>query len=171
MSKFDFNTRFLSALPSLPSGLDLPLDAFIFWEARQLPLMAEPDAEFLVKQGLPESAAPFLSFSVYSETEATRRRTIFGVADHYFPLGHTGSGDVLALDCQSGEVVYFNHDFNNERVFINTALLLFAQCLCVFQQHLRDNTMARCLADIERIDPAAAAPGTMWADEIGAELG
>lgn len=133
--------------------------------------MAEHDAEFLLEQGLPESAAPFLNFAAYSAAEATRRRTIFGVAEHYFPLGHTGSGDVLALDCRSGEVVYFNHDFNHERMLINTSLRLFAQSLCVFQQHLRDNTMVRCLAEIERIDPVAAAPGSMWADDVSAELG
>ena len=170
MSDFDFKTLFVAALPSLPSGLDVQLDEFIFWEPGQLPLMAEEDAEFLVEQGLPDSAAPFLSFAVYSGTEATRRRTIFGVADHYFPLGHTGSGDVLALDSQTREVVYFNHDFNNQRVFINATLQLFAQCLCVFQQHLRDSTMARCLDEIGRIDPVAAAAGSMWAEEVSAEL-
>ncbi|MFL1501073.1 SUKH-4 family immunity protein [Pseudomonas sp. O64] len=171
MSEFDFKARFVAALPSLPPVLYLQLDEFIFWEAGQLPVMPEEDAEFLVKQGLPDGAAPFLSFAVYSDTEATRRRMIFGVADHYFPLGHTGSGDVLALDCQTREVVYFNHDFNNQRVFINATLPLFAQCLCVFQQHLRDNTMARCLDEIGRIDPLAAAPGSLWAEEVSAELG
>lgn len=171
MKASDFKAQFIAVLPALPPGLNLRLKKFIAWQARELPAMDEQDTTFLVHQGLPAGAAPFLSFAVYDEAEAARRLATCGIIDHYFPLGHTGCGDVLALDCKTREVVYFNHDANNERVFINTTLMLLAQCLCLFQRHLRDNTLMNCLAQIEHLDPAAAATGTMWADEVSAELG
>lgn len=170
MTDFDFKTHFISLLPPDPPGLDLGFDEFITFNPTDLATLPAPDAEFLLKHGLPRDAAPFLSFEAYSQAEAQRRLAIFAIANHYYPLGHTGSGDVIALDRHSGTIVYFNHDAHHARVLINTSLPQFARSLCVFQAHLRDNTMARCLPEIECIDPAAAVPGTMWADEVSAEL-
>ncbi|WP_459749120.1 SUKH-4 family immunity protein [Pseudomonas sp. 3A(2025)] len=146
--------------------MDLGLDEFVVYERDLLASLAVQDADFLVEQGLPCDAAPFLSFAAYTEAQRTHRLSVFGIGDDYFPIGHNGSGDVLAIERSSREVVYLNHDFNNERVFINSTLLQFAECLCIFQEHLRDNRMAFCLTEIERIDPAAARPGTMWAEAV-----
>lgn len=171
MTDFDFRARFVSALPSVPPELDLCFDEFVVYERSRLGAIAPQDADFLVDQGLPCDAAPFLSFAAYSEAEIAHRRSVYAIADHYFPLGHNGSGDVVALDGLNREVVYLNHDFDNERVFINTTLTLFAQCLCIFQEHMRDNRLAWCLAEIERVDPAAAVPGTMWAEAVNEAFG
>ncbi|MGC6372167.1 hypothetical protein [Pseudomonas sp. K2I15] len=56
-------------------------------------------------------------------------------------------------------------------MFINSTLMLFAQCLCIFQEHLRNSRIERCLAETEQVDPAAAVPGAMWADAVSEELG
>lgn len=171
MTRLDFKARFISALPSLPAELDLGLDEFVVYARSELSSIAAQDADFLVEQGLPCDAAPFLSFAAYTESQRTHRLSVFGLCDDYFPIGHNGSGDIVAIDRVSREIVYLNHDFNNERVLINSTLLQLAECLCVFQEHLRDNTMAFCLTQIERIDPAAAVPGTMWAEAVREAFG
>lgn len=171
MTDFDFKAQFIAVLPSTPPELDLDFAEFIAFNPSDLAGMPAEEAGFLLKQGLRRDAPPFLSFEAYSAPEIVRRLTIFGIADHYYPLGHTGSGDVLVLDQETREIVYFNHDADNARVFINSTLLQFARCLCIFQAHLRDATLEHCLANIQQVDPAAAEPGTMWADEVNAELG
>ncbi|MCS3418648.1 hypothetical protein M2399_003823 [Pseudomonas sp. BIGb0450] len=170
MTGFDFKARFLAALPIFPPEPDLSFDEFVVYEAGEFCSLAAQDAQFLVKQGLPRDAAPFLSFEAYSAGEIAHRLTVYGISEDHFLLGHNGSGDALAIDRRTREVVSFNHDFNNERVFINSTLMLFAQCLCIFQEHLRDSTIERCLAEIERVDPAAAAPSAMWAGAVSEEL-
>lgn len=171
MTDFDFKAQFIAVLPSMPPELDLNFDEFIAFNPSDVACIPVQEAEFLLKHGLPRDAAPFLSFEGYSAEEIVRRLTIFGIAERYYPLGHTGSGDVLALDRETREIVYFNHDADSARVFINSTLIQFARCLCIFQAHLRDDTMEHCLANIRHVDPAAAEPGTMWADEVDAELG
>lgn len=171
MSEFDFKARFISALPSVPPELGLGFEEFVVYERSRLGAIAPQDADFLVTHGLPRDAAPFLSFAAYSEAQIAQRLSVFGISDNYFPLGHNGSGDVVAIDRLSREVVYLNHDVDNARVFINSTLSLFAQCLCIFQEHLRDNRLQWCLAEIERVDPAAAMPGTMWAEAVNEEFG
>ncbi|QJI38584.1 SUKH-4 family immunity protein [Pseudomonas sp. ADAK13] len=170
MTGFDFKARFIAALPFVPPELDLCLGEFVVYEAGQVSALAPQDSQFLLKQGLPRDAAPFLSFEAYSASQIAHRLTVYGLSNDYFPLGHNGSGDVLAIDRRSREVVCFNHDFDNERVFINATLMQFAQCLCLFQEHLRDGRIDRCLAEIERVDPAAAVPGAMWTDAVSEEL-
>lgn len=172
MTGFDFKARFISSQPRVPSepDLGLGLDEFVAYKAGQVCSLAPLDAELLVEQGLPRDAAPFLSFEAYSSSQIAHRLMVYGISEDYFPLGQNGSGDVLAMDLRSREVVYFNHDFDNARVFINSTLVLFAQCLCIFQEHLRDSTMERCLVEIARVDSAAAVPGTMWADAVSEEL-
>lgn len=169
MANFDFKARFISALPPLPP--DLALGEFVAYRYGNLSSLAAQDAAFLVNQGMPRDAAPFLSFEAYSEPQVNQRRVVFGIDADYFPLGHNGSGDVLAIGCRNREIVYFNHDFDNARVFINSTLAQFAECLCVYQAHLRDDRMNSCLAQIARVDGAAALPGTMWAEDIRASLG
>lgn len=171
MTDFDFKAQFIAVLPSTPPELDLDFAEFIAFNPSDLAGMPAEEAGFLLKHGLPRDAPPFLSFEAYSAPEIVRRLTIFGIAEHYYPLGHTGSGDVLALDQKTCEIVYFNHDADNTRVFINSTLIQFACCLRIFQAHLRDDTMEHCLANIRHVDPAAAEPGTMWVDEVDAELG
>lgn len=171
MTDFDFKAQFIAALPPTPPELDLDFAEFIAFNPSDLACVPAQEAEFLLKHGLPRDAPPFLSFEAYNASEIVRRLTIYGIAEHYYPLGHTGSGDVLTLDRETHEIVYFNHDADNTRVFINSTLIQFARSLCIFQEHLRDDTMEHCLANIQQVDPASAAPGTMWADEVHAELG
>jgi hypothetical protein len=170
MPAFDFKSRFLAALPPIPPELDLNWDEFVVFDADTVASLAEEDAEFLTTQGLPCDAAPFLSFYAYSEDEVAQRLEVFSLAENILPLGHNGSGDILALDKNTREVVNFNHDADNLRIFINSTLPKFAESLCVYQEHQNSKSMHQCLADIAAVDSMAAQNGCMWHSEIMAEI-
>src|SRR5262245_1458177 len=71
------------------------------------------DAEWLTLVGLPDSAAPFLSFGGNQEINIPALTEFWGIADgsQYRVIGLNGSGDPIAIDAAtSGEVVYLNHD-------------------------------------------------------------
>jgi hypothetical protein len=169
MVPFDFKARFVAALPPMPPGLELHWDEFVEFEPSRLSALSEDDRSFLTSNGLPRAASPFLAFAAYSAPEIAERVETFAVPGSYFPIGHNGSGDIIAIELTTREIVYFNHDNENLRVFINTTLRQFAECLCVYQEHLRDDTMRDCLAAIASADAPAAMPATMWYNEITAE--
>ncbi|WP_209569899.1 SMI1/KNR4 family protein [Herbaspirillum sp. 1130] len=170
MKSFDFKTRFIGALPSIPPGLELNLDRFVEFDKNLLSCLAEEDSAFLERHGLPCDASPFLSFSAYSPSQIAQSIETFALPPHYLPIGNNGAGDIIAIDEDSRQVVYFNHDAHNLRVFINSTVNQFAECLCVFQEHLRSETMSSCLTEIEGIDAAAANVNTMWHSEVMAEI-
>ncbi|MBC3303093.1 SUKH-4 family immunity protein [Pseudomonas sp. SWRI18] len=167
----NFKNRFVASLPKIPAGLDLHLDEFVLFDSESLPhRLAREDSSFLAAQGLPRDAAPFLSFYAYSQSEIESRVHIFGLPKSYFPIGHNGSGDVIAIDMDSRHVICFNHDHYNESVFINSSLAQFAQSLCIYQEHLTTETMANCLDAIATIDSRATDLGSMWQTEVSSEL-
>lgn len=170
MTHDNFKSRLIGGLPAVPPELDLRLDEFVRFEANNLHLLAQEDTEFLITQGLPRQASPFLSFSAFSETEIQELIEMSALQSHYFPIGQNGSGDLVAIDLDSREVVYFNHDSNNCRIFINSTVSQFAECLCIYQEHLIANKMVNCLAVIGKIDGKSVVEGNMWNSEIMTEI-
>lgn len=154
----------------MSASLDLHFDEFVVFEKSVLFDLAQDDIAFLTTQGLPQDAPPFLSFAAYTQKEIEQRLETFSLPQNIFPIGHNGSGDILAIDKNTRDVVYFNHDANNLRVFINTTLLQFAECLCVFQEHQKNETMRQCLDAIAAVDSEAAKASSMWHSEIMAEV-
>jgi hypothetical protein len=167
----NFKDRFIASLPTVPAGYDLHLDAFVVYDSGTLPArLAKEDAEFLAIQGLPRQAPPFLAFYAYSQPEIESFKRSFAIPESCFPIGHNGSGDALVIYMDSREVVYFNHDNYDDRVFINSSLPQFAESLCIYQEHVRKRAMANCLDAITTIDSRAAGLGTMWRFEVDSEL-
>jgi hypothetical protein len=167
----NFKDRFVSSLPAVPPDLDLRLDEFVVFDTNVIPArLAKEDSYLLGKHGLPRYAAPFLSFHAYSQPEIESRKQHLGIPESYFPIGHNGSGDILAIDTDSREVVYFNHDSHNQRVFINSSVRQFAESLCIYQEHLGNGAMAECLGAIAAIDTRASTIGSMWQAEVSSEL-
>lgn len=170
MSHFDFKTRFIAALPPVPPGLDLHWDQFVTFDPDTLSALDAEDAAFLIEQSLPCDASPFLSFAAYTPNDIEERLSTLGLPQACFPIGHNGSGDIIGVDTKTREVVYFNHDASNLRVFINSTLSLFAEGLCIYQEHLRAGVMRSCLSAIEKIDARAVEAGSMWRSEVDAEI-
>jgi hypothetical protein len=157
-----FKQRFVAALPPTPPALGLQLDEFIVFERASLVELDDRLIRFLTEHGLPRRASPFLSFSSYPRAEIENFRETGAIPEGFVPLGQNGSGDLLGIETSTKAVVYFNHDSHNKRVFINSTLDLFMESLCLYQEHLRAKTMQLCLVAIEKIDPAAVKPGSMW---------
>jgi hypothetical protein len=167
----NFKDRFIASLPEIPAHLDLHLDEFVAFNAGTLPnRLAKEDSDLLAAQGLPRDASPFLSFYAYSQPEIESRKQIFGIPESCFPIGHNGSGDVVAIDLENREVVYLNHDYHGQKVLINSSLPQFAESLCIYQEHLRKKAMENCLDAIATIDARAANFGSIWQAEVSSEL-
>ena len=168
MNGTEFKNRYIKSLPPVPEGLDVKLDEFVLFDFQTLESgdLNKKDKEFLLEAGLPRDASPFLSFQAYSLKDIASRREVFGIDESFFPIGHNGSGDSVAIDTISGEVVYFNHDFHMKKVFINSSLRQFAECLCIYQEHMTNSTMNSCLEEIEDVDPSAIEKEAMWFSEI-----
>jgi hypothetical protein len=157
-----FKQRFIAALPTMPPELQLEFSAFVAFSPDALSPLSEEERRFLCTEGLPSSAAPFLSFCSYSMAEQESLWDSGAIPRHLVPIGMNGSGDLLGIDAHSKAVIYFNHDANNALVFVNSTLALFAECLCLYQEHLSADTGDACLEAIEKLDPPAAQPGSMW---------
>lgn len=160
-----FKQRFCAGLPQTPPELDLQLDAFITFEREALTELDAQTAQLLLDEGLPESAPPFLNFSCYAAEDINSLREFGDIPAQFFPLGQTSYGDLLGIDTITKEVIYFNHDNNNQRILLNSSLAQFLECLCIYQEYLHSDASVSPLSAIQKVDPSAAKPGTMWHTE------
>lgn len=167
----EFRERFVKALPKPPAELKIDLAEFVEFDDDVLNGvdLSERDRKFLVTAGLPKSAAPFLSFCAWGQED---QASIGGIptGSNVFALGHTAYGDAIVIDLDSGEVVYFNHDRNMERVFVNSNVAKLAESLCIFAEHFHSRRMEDCLEAIENIDDVARDRGGFWAKEVANEI-
>lgn len=170
MTDLDFKRRFLAALANVPHELDPRLDEFVQFDMATVNLLDKADATLLLAHGLPREASPFLRFEAYSLRQMVSKLETFGISQLHFPIGYNGCGDILVIDLKTREVVYFNHDFDNARVFINSSLRQFLECLCIYQEHLTQGTMTSCLGHIAKSDHKAALSGAMWHTDIENEV-
>lgn len=106
----------------------------------QLSISAD-DKSFLAQAGLPQDAAPFLSF------EAPKSGPLPTLAQKWkLPpsfavfrlIGSDGSGNPLALDeSQNGEVVLLDHDLKFARVLVNKSIRQLAESLLAYRKLVR----------------------------------
>ncbi|MBB3009577.1 SUKH-4 family immunity protein [Cupriavidus alkaliphilus] len=142
--------------------MNLQLDEFVVFDEASLPGLNDSAMCQLIEDGLPRHAPPFLSFSSYRAAEIENLRASGVVPEQFVPFGQNGSGDLLGIDAATNEVIYFNHDDHNRRVFINSTLGQFPECLCIYQEHLHSGKTQSSLGAIAKVDPPAAKQGTMW---------
>jgi hypothetical protein len=155
-----FRLRYVRALPEVPAGMNLGLDEFYSFPESYLTAYAlsQVDANFLCSVGLPKQASPFLSFTDYSEG--------IDIPEGYCPIGADGSGNHIFIERGSGNVVLLDHDFEMNRVFINGSLIQFAECLCLYQEHLTTESISHCFAAMREIDKALEAENSWWKNII-----
>ena len=155
-----FKERFIQSLPEMPEGLDLRLDEFHIYDLKNQfsPLLNSQDREHLVSVGFPVRASPFLSFSDSPDWDYK--------ADLYFPIGADGSGNTVCIDLSNREVVLLDHDWGMKRVFINSSLDKFAECLCIYQEALSNKNLDACLNKMINEDSRLSAEGEWWVNEI-----
>ncbi len=161
----EFKSRFLDSLPPVPEDIDLSLDEFVSFppELAARLTISETDRQLLIESGLPADAAPFLSFGL----SAGRVLQPLAEFPDSVPIGHNGSGDLICLDqLEAGAVVYYNHDNHMQRVFMNSSLMQFAECLCLFARFMQTKDASEFTTRVREIDPAALSPGAFWSNEV-----
>jgi hypothetical protein len=161
MKSDQFRSRFLAALPEFPPELGFDFTAFVQIDPNEpgVQHLKPSDQEMLIEVGLPQDASPFLSF---------RRSSV--QTDYLFPgggfyLGADGSGNAICVEIGTGHVVLFDHDDGMRPILVNSSLSAFAECLCVYQEHLRSSQMHTCYEAMLRVDPALASHGGFWKEE------
>ena len=90
--------------------------------------------EFLNQCGLPSDSAPFLSFYNWEDVPIPTVKNEYNSdveeLSDYLMIGFNGYGDPVCIDLAKGnEIVFLNHDNDFERIFINTDIQRFIQCL------------------------------------------
>ncbi|MDP1738148.1 MAG: SUKH-4 family immunity protein [Caulobacter sp.] len=172
-----------------------PVDFKRLWEADGTRLCPVPfdelsDAaipkstrEFLVLAGLPEDAAPFLSFDAKSRGHASDPIRLAMNRPDLVVVGANGSGDPIAVH-RDGTLVSLNHGAGFLESYINRDVETFAEAALrmrtlvgetqgqVGPDAYLDGLVPAALADTFRsflsgADPRALEPGALWAEEIG----
>lgn len=165
---------------------DVPLVRFPKKAMERLSL-SEDDKAFLVQAGLPEDAAPFLTF------EAPESGPLPTVAEQwdqpkafasYRLIGSDGSGNPIALDENSnGEVVLLDHENKFARVLMNKSIRQLGETLLAYRKLVSDSqeefgedafldgqtseaARKELKQELMRIDPAALATGCFWHGEL-----
>jgi hypothetical protein len=94
-----------------------------------------------LSNGLPEGAAPFLSF--YSKNGMLKLETLkdlYGFEDEaadYISFGHDGSGNELCIDKTANDrIVLFDHDDEFEMVTVNNNLSDFLYCILAYRDFI-----------------------------------
>ncbi len=129
---------------------------------------------FLLAAGLPDSAAPFLSFEVPKSGSLPTVSQAWQLPEtysHFRVIGFNGSGDPICLDEKAfGAVVFLNHDNNFERVLMNSSVLQLAESLLVFRSCVQKKTTteleAWCSEELKRIDETAWQQSNFWREEV-----
>ena len=170
MTPAEFKTRFIALLPDdVPDDLDLGLDAFASFPADRAAALRILDADrgFLTDSGLPEDAAPFLSFGL----DADRALMPLDEFPDSVMIGHNGCGDAIYVDqADGGAVVYYNHDNHMQRIVMNSSLSAFAASLCAYSSFMRTKDADTFRNEMSTIDPAYAVDGSFWISERENEL-
>lgn len=112
------------------------------WTAKSLEDIRLPTVskQFLIDAGLPANTAPFIGFDGSKNdcvANVAGERTLSDEYRAYWEIGFTGSGDPICIHEPSGRIVYINHDFNFEIVFMNSSVPQLAECLLSYQSFVR----------------------------------
>ncbi|MBD0260814.1 MAG: SUKH-4 family immunity protein [Cytophagales bacterium] len=96
----------------------------------------ENTIHFLLVAGLPDDAAPFLSFSYLAEGRLRGVGEVFKVREslsRYKAIGFDGNGCPICVDVGQGDlIVCLNHDHDFEAVFVNASVHQLAETLLAF---------------------------------------
>ena len=100
----------------------------------------EDAKEFLIKAGLPDSAAPFLNFVSSAKGGAVRFNEKDKVGEEfskYIYLGFTGNGDPICVIEETGRMVYLDHEDNYSERHINSSIHQFAESILEYAEFVK----------------------------------
>ena len=104
--------------------------------------MSDLESKYLYESGLPKEAAPFLTFGGDIYGSLPKVSEVWDLSNdfsRYTVIGSNESGDPICIDSlNNGEIVYLNHDYDFIRVFMNTSISQFLECLLCYQKMIDD---------------------------------
>jgi hypothetical protein len=165
MKPKEFRKRFLK---TIRKGAPSRLKRFVKFNKimiESLKLSPE-DRAILLKVGLPESAAPFLDFNAYDIDKLNDYSVLVPDPARFYIIGHNGSGDAIAIDKNIGHIVFFNHDMDLEKVFINSSVVKLAKCLCLYAENRKSKNPDELFDKLVSTDSAIEDGKSFWITEI-----
>jgi|RhiMetdeSRZDD1v2_1073273.scaffolds.fasta_scaffold15468_10 SUKH-4 immunity protein of toxin-antitoxin system len=150
--------------------------------------------EFLEKAGLPEDAAPFLSFCVDSDD------IYYGISklneqydlpetdfEKYVVIGSCSNGDPIAIDTENDEVKWLDHEDYFSSGFFNSSIYCLAECLIAYRNFVltiikdngedaflnadfSDNHFAQLKEDLIRADERILTEKGFWHAQLEMDL-
>jgi hypothetical protein len=143
---------------------------------------------WLIKAGLPEEAAPFLSFGPQgSKGWFPNVSTLFQLTDEYSVyrvIGCNGSGDPICIDeSENGVIILLHHDEDFRQIFLNSSIPQLAESLLYYREFVNYiiqekgenaylegdiplDVKAQTIRDITQNDKMAMKSGSFWAIEL-----
>lgn len=133
---------------------------------------------FLLEVGLPEEAAPYLSFEPSSLDWLGRNEEL----GRYIGIGSDGAGNPIVID-QDGAIWWIDHEAPNARTFVNSSPAQLGACLLAYRdlvtqtvaaggedawmdQRISRPTVKALRSLMTFIDERGTAPGTFWRDDL-----
>ncbi len=103
------------------------------------PRLLKTTIDFLINCGLPDSCAPGLTFYECITSDIPTPNQVFKIEfaglNDYLMIGSNGSGDPICIDLNNGnEIVYLNHDYEFERVYMNGSLHQLIECIIRYKE-------------------------------------
>ncbi|PHR88855.1 MAG: hypothetical protein COA78_36175 [Blastopirellula sp.] len=123
-------------------------------------------AQFLSTEGFPENSAPFLSFSISDDSKIESLLNGIDDSTNYYPIGSNGSGDIIAVQKDNDNIVYFNHDDFHKKIFINSNIRKFFDSLYLFQESKINKVESLSINDFIKIDSNCNSKNSMWPNEV-----
>lgn len=143
--------------------------------------LLDDDRVFLTQAGLPDSAAPFLSFNAPKSGElptVSKQWNQSQALAAYRVIGSDGCGNPITLN-EDGEVVYLDHESKFAKVLVNKSIRQLAESLLAYRKLVKntqeefgedaylDGKISSAARDtlrheLAQIDPAAMKPGCFW---------
>lgn len=141
--------------------------------------MPESAKQFLESAGLPQEAAPFLSFGPGGLDWLRRPGDDL---DRYYAVGTDASGDPLVVD-EDGVVWLIDHEAPDHRTLVNSSVQALADCLLAYRNLVVETVatggedallngliprraIEACSGGFSAVDSVAVRSGTFWGQEL-----
>jgi len=133
-------------------------DKLFYFENSYVESLSESTKLFLKTVGLPDRAAPYLSFSskTFLPVDQVWKHKNMGL-ENYLLLGSDGAGSPICLD-KNENVVLLDHETDFEVVFMNSSVKELAYSLLRYKQFINDI--------LQRLGPDALLDGKYTLQEI-----
>jgi len=151
-------------------------------------VIPKPMKDWLIRAGLPEEAAPFLSFG----PQGSKRWFPSASALYRLPSGYSvyrvigcnGAGDPICIDeSENGAVILLDHNAEYRKKFVNSSIPQLAESLFYYREFVNSviqergedayldgdipsDAKAQAVHYIAQIDEMAMKTGSFWAIEL-----